>query len=1539
MANIKGTVDERLLDTDDSSSKCVQLVVPAANLGEDGKSKGVSNAKMSGRVTRPSVPAVELPSLKASVGRKVVISPYIENYQNDSYNYDTIYASLTKSVVTGKTRRLLYPLIVVYQYLWNGIQEFVYRNMKGKFIDNQVRTARYTVFDFLPKQILLQFSKFANLYFLFISILQIVPGWSPTGHYVERRMGGLAKAQAGFSGERATARKLHLKYPDEERSSDGDEIVVVTRDGQQLYAVWEDTCWKSIRVGDILIIEENEIIPADIVVLSSSHPNGACYIETSNLDGESNLKQKQALSVTQNLLQDVESFGVFSCTINAESPTGNIYQFEGNIEIESEAKGNYALTVNQMLPRGTSLANTKLIYGAVVYTGEETKIRKNATKSIRGKAPTLESITNRIVVFMFCLVLFLSSLSTILGAVWEQNHAKIVRGSSALWYLEGLHEEVTSTFFSFIILYNTMIPISLYVSMEFVKLIQVVFINNDIQLYDESTDTPAVALTSNLHEELGQVQYLFTDKTGTLTENVMVFKKLSVNGLSYALNSASDQAGANAAAAASTEPQITHAFEFLLAISLCHTVLPERNAPARHSSSRARPSTIVSYQHRNSGSTPAVQISPEDMSIIYQSSSPDEAALVDAARKMTFVMRGRTMATQKENVCYIWVPDGRIMLLCKGADSVILDRLKDPAVLSEEEIAVIERTIDHLAEFGSEGLRTLLYASRELKREEYEAWAERWEHASMALNNRAELMEEVAGEVEQDLDLLGATAIEDKLQDGVPDTIDKLRRAGMKIWMLTGDKRETAINIGYTCQLLQDQSEVLVLDASDIQTLGASIADALETCLLKKYQGCSGSGKKAKDTEVKEYVVSASHGNKDSHVVVVIDGDAISKLEKQHQEVLKSSEQNQCLNSLELSSSSILNQFIQLGILCDGVICCRFSPSQKALLVSKLGDIIAKSQEGLVSSSMAVGMMRWLQHQLVVGRRASGVTLAIGDGANDIPMLQCSHVGIGITGREGLAASRAADYSVAQFRFLQPLLFVHGRWSYIRICLFTLGTFYKCLAFYFTQMLFQIFTGWTGTSLYEQWTLTLYNIMFSSLPVIAVGIFEKDLNKSTLLSVPELYRFGQFNKGLNASIFLKWATQGLWHAIVSVFVPFMQTMDLQARPWQESSIYALGTASYTVIVLVVNIKVCYMDSHTWTIFTHLAFIISIVMWWLFTIFGIDNAGMLQALNFSQVRFWVIQLLSVILAFGFFDIIFHPGLWRFGAAIVSVRKSKVDAEQPDDGKEIGKSRKVTTKMNVSTDGSQVSSRNSQKRKGNGLSYIASGNAAADFAKSLRKPGLEQFGSILAAVEKENHVSPDQEATKDAFTTTHQSMCRQERVTKKPHVLGSSVFLDIEGNGGMESSIKPRVSSVRTTSAHGSRVSSVYEPRISSIYECNRMSPEGDVSPQPGATVPSMSRNSSVVRVLGLGVSFENEEGGDDRVVLPHRSGSINLRRTISSRKPTLTMKDPSVDPHAGILPLSRPGSLRRDQALVTNNILGAPLEEIQEASTSQTLQRH
>ena len=346
-------------------------------------------------------------------------------------------------------------------------------------------------------------------------------------------------------------------------------------------------------------------------------------------------------------------------------------------------------------------------------------------------------------------------------------------------------------------------------------------------------------------------------------------------------------------------------------------------------------------------------------------------------------------------------------------DTAICDGVVERALV-EDEAWVFEQCFQHINDFATEGLRTLLYGYRYLDEQDYSKWKKIYLEATTSLTNRQALIERAGALVETDLELAGATAIEDRLQDGVPEAIDKLRRANIKLWMLTGDKRETAINIGHSCRLIKDYSSVTVLDLEmgDIErNIAATIVDINKGTV--------------------------------AHSVVVIDGQTLASIEE---------------------SESLMALFASLVTIVDSVICCRASPAQKAHLVSVIRKKVKKS-----------------------------VTLAIGDGANDIAMIQEAHVGIGITGKEGLQAARTSDYSIAQFRFLLKLLLVHGRWNYVRTCKYTLSTFWKEMVggsarqvgyqlradslqlFYLTQALYQRWAGYTGTSLYESASLSMFN--------------------------------------------------------------------------------------------------------------------------------------------------------------------------------------------------------------------------------------------------------------------------------------------------------------------------------------------------------------------------------------------------------------------------------------------------------------------------------
>ena len=359
----------------------------------------------------------------------------------------------------------------------------------------------------------------------------------------------------------------------------------------------------------------------------------------------------------------------------------------------------------------------------------------------------------------------------------------------------------------------------------------------------------------------------------------------------------------------------------------------------------------------------------------YQSQAPDENALVSAARNFGFVFTERSSSTvtiqvrgQTEVHQLLYILDfnnvrkrmsvivkykGQIKLYTKGADDVILVRL----ARGQEEVKA--RTEEHLHQFATEGLRTLVLAQRELSQQQFDDWEREHYQASLALEDRDEGLDRVYELIERDLVLVGASAIEDKLQDGVPQTIANLQLAGMKLWVLTGDKLETAINIGYSCNLLnQDRMEgPFVVD-------GATSEEVMN--------------------QLEQHSLSIGERREKEELALVMTGESLEHALSPH---------------LELT-------FLSLAERCLALICCRVTPLQKALVVE------------------------------LIKKHKKAVTLAVGDGANDVAMIKAADIGVGISGQEGMQAVLAADFSVAQFRFLERLLLVHGRWSYFRLCKF-----------------------------------------------------------------------------------------------------------------------------------------------------------------------------------------------------------------------------------------------------------------------------------------------------------------------------------------------------------------------------------------------------------------------------------------------------------------------------------------------------------------------
>ncbi|KAL7976421.1 hypothetical protein Chor_015485, partial [Crotalus horridus] len=913
---------------------------------------------------------------------------------------------------------------------------FINQPQLSKFCSNHVSTAKYNVITFLPRFLYSQFRRAANAFFLFIALLQQIPDVSPTGRYT-------TLVPLLFILAVAAVKEIieDIKRQKADNAVNKKEVQVFFQ----------------VDVGDIVLIKGKEYISADIVLLSSSEPQAMCYIETSNLDGETNLKIRQGLPLTSDI-KDIDSLVTLSGRIECESPNRHLYDFVGNIRLDIH--GTVPLGPDQILLRGAQLRNTQWVHGIVVYTGHDTKLMQNST-SPPLKLSNVERITNIQILFLFCILIAISLICSIGAAIWNQKH------EGKIWYINLTYGGASNfglNFLTFIILFNNLIPISLLVTLEVVKFIQAYFINWDIDMHYELTDTAAMARTSNLNEELGQVKYIFSDKTGTLTCNVMQFKKCTIAGISYGHSPEPDDFGCTSDEGQSSQAREEKTFsdssllenlqnkhptapiicEFLTMMAICHTAVPER----------------------------------EDDRIVYQAASPDEGALVRAAKQLHFVFTGRTpdsviieslgqeeryellnvlefTSSRKRMSVIVRTPSGKLRLYCKGADTVIYDRLAENSRYKEI-------TLKHLELFATEGLRTLCFAVAEITESDYQEWLSVFQRAATSIQNRALKLEESYELIEKNLQLLGATAIEDQLQDQVPETIETLMKADIKIWILTGDKQETAINIGHSCKLLKKNMGLIVINEGSLDATRETLSHHCSTL-----------------------------------------GDALRKE----------------------------NDF---ALIIDG---------------------------------------KTLKYALTFGVKV--VTLAIGDGANDVSMIQTAHVGVGISGNEGLQAANSSDYSIAQFKYLQNLLLVHGAWNYSRIAKCILYCFYKNIVLYIIEIWFAFVNGFSGQILFERWCIGLYNVMFTAMPPLTLGIFERSCHKENMLKYPELYKTSQNALDFNSKVFWIHCLNGLFHSVILFWFPL-------------KAIQSAG-----------------LETSYWTLFSHIAIWGSIVLWIVF--FGVYSS--------------------------------------------------------------------------------------------------------------------------------------------------------------------------------------------------------------------------------------------------------------------------------------------------------------------------------------------
>ncbi|XP_064017317.1 probable phospholipid-transporting ATPase IIB isoform X3 [Pogoniulus pusillus] len=908
--------------------------------------------------------------------------------------------------------------------VWLGCPE----KCEEKYPKNTIKNQKYNIFTFIPGVLYEQFKFFLNLYFLVVSCSQFVPAlkigylytyWAPLGFVltvtvVREAVDEFRRYKRDKEMNSQLYSKLTVRGKVQVKSSD-------------------------IQVGDLIIVEKNQRIPSDMVFLRTSEKTGSCFIRTDQLDGETDWKLKVAVSCTQRLPALGDLFSI-SAYVYAQKPQLDIHSFEGTFTREdSDPAVHESLSIENTLWASTVVASGTVI-GVVIYTGKETRSVMN-TSNPKNKVGLLDLELNQLTKALFLALVALSVVMVTL------------QGFVGPWY---------RNLFRFLLLFSYIIPISLRVNLDMGKAAYGWMIMRDEQI------PGTVVRTSTIPEELGRLVYLLTDKTGTLTQNEMIFKRLHLGTVSYGTDtmdeiqshivSSYSQAAVPAAGGSSSGPGCTprraqaapkvrrsvssRVQEAVKALALCHNVTPVYEGRA------------------GAADTEDAEVDQDfsDDSRAYQASSPDEVALVQWTESVGLTLVSRDLTSMQ-----LKTPAGHILTYYILQIFPFTSESKRMGIIVREEasgditfymkgadvaMATIVQYNDWLEEecgnMAREGLRTLVVAKKSLTEEQYQDFESRYNQAKLSIHDRTLKVAAVVESLEREMELLCLTGVEDQLQADVRPTLEMLRNAGIKIWMLTGDKLETATCIAKSSHLVSRTQDIHIF--RPVSTRGEA---HLELNAFRRKHDCA----------------------------LVISGDSLEV----------------CLKYYE-------HELVELACQCPAVVCCRCSPTQKAHIV------------------------KLLQHH--TGRR----TCAIGDGGNDVSMIQAADCGIGIEGKEGKQASLAADFSISQFKHIGRLLMVHGRNSYKRSAALGQFVMHRGLIISTMQAVFSSVFYFASVPLYQGFLMVGYATIYTMFPVFSL-VLDQDVKPEMALLYPELYKDLTKGRSLSFKTFLIWVLISIYQGI------------------------------------------------------------------------------------------------------------------------------------------------------------------------------------------------------------------------------------------------------------------------------------------------------------------------------------------------------------------------------------------------------------------------
>ena len=919
---------------------------------------------------------------------------------------------------------------------------------------NKEENNKYNVITFFPITLFNQFRQFGNFFYLLMSISQFFPELAVG--FLFTYIAPLAFVIAVSMGKELYD-DINRRIQDKKTNSAKITVIVPSADKSSIQLTQKDA--SQLQIGDIIELKKDSRVPADIIVLKTFNEaeDNQAFIRTDQLDGETDWKLRKAPGVTQ-AMNEIQLF-TSEAFAEYEPPSKLIYNFQGVIQCKTEeGEKKEPLNLENTMWASTVVASKKVI-GIVIYTGKETRAKMNSS-SPKVKIGILDNEINRLNIYLFVITFIVAFII-----------------ASA----KGFQNKFIFNFIKYIILFCAIIPISLRVNLDVSKTYFSVIINRD-------KDIPGtIARNSTIPEELGRISYVFSDKTGTLTKNEMIFKIIAMETEIFAEDKFEDLKAIvldecrdfdapllDLLKSESSGSEDIEASSISISSSQS-TEVKKKKRIHRHRSKLIR-DTITAMCLCNNVTPIADDNDPNKMT--YQASSPDEVALVKFAVTLNMRLVGRTdkeikitdaadnteefevlanfpfsSDTKRMGIILKNKKHGHIIYYLKGAENVMMRFVKD------EYVNYIAENAENLA---TKGLRTLVLSQKLIPQDYFDKWNKEYEEAKTSMEDRQQKIADVVSKLENNMDFLCVTGVEDLLQDDVATTIDNLRNAGMKVWMLTGDKVETATCISISAGLKAKTHKIYTIKNDEIKSEAKNEEKPPENVLLSKFE------------EYKRKI------NIDPHLFI-IDGD-----------------------TLDLALKNCEKDFFETAMLAPSVVCCRCSPTQKRIIVK------------------------------TIKKYTDARTAAVGDGGNDVAMIQEADVGIGIVGKEGLQASLAADYSIMEFRSLNMLLLWFGRIAYKNTSMMSNFIIHRGLIIAFNQFIFSCIFYFNPVPLYSGFLSFGYSTIFTSLPCICV-LLDQDVNKSNVLTFPTLYKILLKGRELNLKSFLFWLFKSIFQACVIMF--------------------------------------------------------------------------------------------------------------------------------------------------------------------------------------------------------------------------------------------------------------------------------------------------------------------------------------------------------------------------------------------------------------------